>query len=481
MICISIANKSRRFALVDLFNAAPQCDLVEVRLDYFDQAPNISELLAHKQKPVIMTCRRTEDGGEWMGREEQRVALLRECLASKADYVEIELDIADQIPAMPPSKRVISYTNLVEVPDDLSKIYQQIVTKKPDIIKLVVPARSPEEVWPVVQILAKPAGPTVVVGVGKPGIMLALLARKVGAPWAFAALEPGMEAYHEQPTIRDLEVVYHYHKIDRTTPFVAVTGFGELQYLTVGLLNAVFARLGERIRCLPLEIGSSALFRKVLDVVKARSAVIDPEHQAAVREVVAELDPSAVLAQGIDLMTHEDGKWIGSNLFGSAVFTALDETLRVRKPEEKTLQGRRVLLVGVNPWTRMLAIKVQRAGGIPLVASSTISAGEKLAEELGCQFIPEEAWSTIAYDVLVRCDAIVLHPEILKTGTTVMDLTALPKTSPLLAEAEKRGCQVVGAEQLLVQLASWQVRAIVGKNVPREVILEELHSLTGGN
>jgi len=32
MICISIAQKSRRLALVDMFNAAPQCDLIEVRL-----------------------------------------------------------------------------------------------------------------------------------------------------------------------------------------------------------------------------------------------------------------------------------------------------------------------------------------------------------------------------------------------------------------------------------------------------------------
>jgi 3-dehydroquinate dehydratase/shikimate dehydrogenase len=205
--------------------------------------------------------------------------------------------------------------------------------------------------------------------------MLALLARKVGAPWVYAALEPGMEAYYEQPTIRDLQEVYHYHKIDRATPFVAVTGFGELQYLTVALFNAVFARLGERIRCLPLEIGSPTLFRKVLDVVKARRAVIDAAHQSAVREVVAEFQPSAVLAQAVDLMTHEDGKWIGSYLFGSAVLAALVETLPAdnpkgtRKSEEKALQGRVVLLVGVNQLTPMLAVEVQRAGGTPLHAN----------------------------------------------------------------------------------------------------------------
>src|SRR5262249_38285484 len=132
MICISIAQKSRRFALVDMSNAAPRCDLVEVRLDCFDQAANIAELLAHKQKPVGMAWRRAEDGGEWMGHEEERLALLRQCVVSKADYVEIELDVADQIRPLPPTKRVITYTNLLEVPANLNEIYQRALTKSPD-------------------------------------------------------------------------------------------------------------------------------------------------------------------------------------------------------------------------------------------------------------------------------------------------------------------------------------------------------------
>src|SRR5262249_24206377 len=148
------------------------------------------------------------------------------------DYVEIELDVADNIRPLPPAKRVITYTNLVEAPGNLNEIYQQALTKSPDVIKLVVPARYPEEVSPVVQVLANSAVPTVVVGVGKPGIMLALLSRKLGAPWVYAAPERGMEAYHEQFTVRDLEAVYAYYNIDQFTPFVAVTGFGELQYET---------------------------------------------------------------------------------------------------------------------------------------------------------------------------------------------------------------------------------------------------------
>src|SRR5436190_14725341 len=97
MICISINQESRRLALFDMFNAAPQCDLLEMRLDRFGMSPELGELIANKPRPVIMCCRRPRDGGHWDGSEEERLALLRQAIVAKADYVEIELDVADQV------------------------------------------------------------------------------------------------------------------------------------------------------------------------------------------------------------------------------------------------------------------------------------------------------------------------------------------------------------------------------------------------
>src|SRR5438128_943229 len=53
MICISIANASHRWALVDMHNAAPQCDLLELRLDRLDSTPNVDLLLTYKTKPIL--------------------------------------------------------------------------------------------------------------------------------------------------------------------------------------------------------------------------------------------------------------------------------------------------------------------------------------------------------------------------------------------------------------------------------------------
>jgi 3-dehydroquinate dehydratase/shikimate dehydrogenase len=477
MICISISQESRPLALVDMLNAGPQCDLLEIRLDRFKQIPDLKELLAHKPKPVILTCLRAEDGGDWGGQEPERLALLRQCVASQADYVEIELDVADQIKPQPPAKRVISYLNLLETPENLAEIYAQALTKHPDVIKLVVPARTPEEVWPILPVLAKPPVPTVVVGLGKPGIMLSLLARRMGAPWTYAALEKGMEAHHGQTTVADLENTYHYRSINRTTSLVGVAGFGELQCVNVGLLNAALAALEVPIRCLPLEIGDLHLFRRVLEAGKMTHAIIDPPHQSAIREIVKELKPSAHLAEAADFITHQEGKWQGYNLLHRAVLAALEKTVRAGKPGDRPFQGQVVLFVGANGLARVLATAVHQAGATPVLASPNKFAGEEMARELGCRFIRPEAIASTPHDVVIRCDETEMDPESLKAERIVLDLTALPRKSAILTDAEQRGCRVVPPEQVLVELVSRQARAIGGGDVSREPLFEKLRSM----
>ena len=490
MICISIAQESRRLALADMLNAARQCDLLEVRLDHFGKAPDVGELLSVKPKPVIMSCRRPQDGGHWDGTEEERLAILRQCIISKADYVEIELDAADQIRPFPPSKRVISYTNLDSTPSDLTEIYAHAQTKKPDVIKLVTRAATPEEAWPLVQILGKPAVPTVVVGLGKPGVMLAVLGKKIGAPWTYAALERGMEAYPEQPTVHDLEAVYHYRAIDRHTKLVGVTGFSEQSYVTVAAVNAALAHLGVAGRCLPLEVGNLRLFRKVMEAVKLTAAVIDEEHRVAIREVAKEREAGAERAGAADLIVHHDDNWHGYYTLDRAAAAALEDTLRAKKPGDKPMQGRTAMLVGVNGTARAMAYRVQKRGGIPIIASRDKNAALQLAQELGCRYIAFDAIYSTLHDVLIVCaqeqrhatlkdkpSETGVHAGYLKPGMTVMDLTTAPRRSELLREAADRGCAVVSPRQVLLEHVLRQVRLISGKEASARPVEEAINAV----
>jgi 3-dehydroquinate dehydratase/shikimate dehydrogenase len=482
MICISIAQESRRLALADMLNAARQCDLLEIRLDRFDKAPDIGELLAHKPKPVILSCRRQQDGGNWQGSEEERLALLRQCIVNKADYVEIEIDVADQIREFPPAKRVISYTNWRETPSDIGEIYAEARTKKPDVIKLMTLARSPEEAWPLLQILGKPALPTVAVGVGKPGIMLTVLGKKIGAPWTYAALEKGMEAYPGQPTVNDLQQIYHYGAIGHATRLVGVTGFALRDVASTCALNAGLAHLGLDKRCLPLGVGSIGLFRKIMDAVKVAGVVVGEEHRELVMGIATELDPGAEEAQAADLLVREQKIWHAYNTAGKAAIAALEAEIGKEKTAGQPLTGRMVMIVGVNAAARTVAAEIKKRRGIVIIASHQRDKAQALAQALESRHVQFEALYTTMHEILIVCDEEKehskskprsgegsIHAAYLRPGMTVMDLTAANQSS-LLREAQTRGCHVISPRQVLREQLAAQLYHLTGHQVPVEVL-----------
>jgi 3-dehydroquinate dehydratase/shikimate dehydrogenase len=474
MICISIMQESRRLALVDMLNAGSQCDLLEVRLDRFGKAPEVGELLAARPKPVIMSCRRPCDGGLWEGSEEERLALLRQCIISKAEYVEIELDVADQIRPFPGAKRVITYTNRSQTPDDLADIYEEAQTKQPDVIKLTTLARTPEEAWPLVQILARQAVPTVVVGLGSPGVMLSVLGAKIGAPWTYAALERGMEAYPGQPTVADLVDVYHYRAIGRTTRLVGVTGFGQRERATAAALNAAFAHFDLPARCLPLGVGSVRLFRKVIEAAKLAAAVIDAEHRCTILEMATDLSPSAARTKSADLLLHKDNRWQAHDTQLVAMVAALEAALASRCGADKPLQGRIVLIAGTGAVAQSLGRELKERGCALIIASHDKAAAHQLAQELECRFVQFEAMYSTNHDVLIVCDTdkTPIHPGYLKSGMTVLDARSEVGTSSLVREAQQRGCAVVAARQLWLEQVAMQARLLTGKEVPAQLLAD---------
>jgi 3-dehydroquinate dehydratase/shikimate dehydrogenase len=492
MICISIAQESRRLALVDMHNAADQCDLLLVRLDRFDKAADIKELIAHKPKPVIIACRRLQDGGAWEGSEQDRLTLLRQAIISKADYVEIEHDVADQIRPFPGCKRVISYTNLRETPADIADIYNECRQMKPDVIKLTTMTQTPEEAWPLVQILARAGEPTVVVGLGKPGLMLAMLGRKIGAPWVDAALEKGMETYPGQPTVRELEEIYRYREIEKGTRFIGVTAFDESAYATVAALNAAFAHLKLPARCLPLGVGELDVFRKVMNAAKLAAVVVDEAHRSQTLDLADDIEPLAKDAASADLLLHKDGRWHAYNMLSRAAIAALERTLQARHPEDdKPLHGRMVMIVGTNANAATMAFAVKKRGGVPIIAGRDRDAAHALAHEHECRFVQFEALYSTTHEILIVCseektrpksgfgEEAGIHPGYLKPSYTVMDLTHVARKSKLLLEAQSRGCPVVTPRQILLDMLLLQLKLISGKDAPREVLADAVNLALG--
>ena len=159
-------------------------NMVELRLDYVASRVNIRRLLAERPEQdcqVIITCRRQEDGGKWSGSEEARMLLLREAIAEGVDYVDLEEDVANQIPRFGKTKRIISYHNFRKTPDNLRELHEQITQLDPDVIKLATMANDPHDNLRMLEAMQESEIPTVAMCMGDIGTPSRILSPKFGA------------------------------------------------------------------------------------------------------------------------------------------------------------------------------------------------------------------------------------------------------------------------------------------------------------
>ena len=155
-VCVIIGRTRHKMMIVELEEAAKRgAKFVELRLDFLARAIDFKRLIPLKKCPLVATLRRKEDGGRLGGTEQERKMVLRQAIVAGFDWVDLEEDIAKEIPRFGPVKRIISYHNSAETPQNLDDIYANMLKQDGDVYKIAVAAQSAEDVARVVAALAR--------------------------------------------------------------------------------------------------------------------------------------------------------------------------------------------------------------------------------------------------------------------------------------------------------------------------------------
>ena len=481
VICISVTPKSRKLAKADLLNAARQCDLVELCLDHLIKEPDVGDLVAAIDVPVLVTCRRQQDGGHWEGTEDERLQLLRQAIVVGPAFVELDLDIAGKVPRFGDTKRVVSFTSTDSI-RDLETVYQQAVEAQADVVRFAAPVRTLDAAWPLVAGIAQSRTPPIVAtGLGRAGLMLALLGRKFGSPWIYAALEKGMEAFPGQPTIAELDAIYRWREINSDTRFVGVCGFGNPEARTVTVLNAGFDELQQNRRCLPLAWGRVDKLPTMMKQLGIRQLLVNASMGEAATEVDSE--PAAAVAdtQFCDLLLRQEGRWQAHNTLWASALRVTEQTMAEDTPsesEDRPLDRRSVLIIGANGAARAVVHGFRRRRCTLSITDPDDDAARELAEKYDLRHVPFAAVYDTLADVVVFADESIpvghrkteLNPSMLKPAMTVVDISRLPDATDFLTEARERGCRVVDPLATFADRMRVQFPALTGAQLPEGLI-----------
>ena len=483
MICVSIARTRHRMMLAEHLALAQRgVKLVELRVDWLTRQPDIPRLLKDRPTPVIVTCRRGQDGGKWRGTEEERQRLLRTSIISGADYVDLEDDIAKSIPRYGKTKRIISHHNFDGTPEHVEEIWANMAELNPDIIKLVTLASSPSDCARVLNLVKNAKIPTIAFCMGEFGVWSRVVCAKLGAPFSYAAYGPDREIAPGQLSIQEMQETYFYDSINAETQLYGVIGDPIGHSLSPLLHNRMMRKIGFNGVYVPVRVARDQLTKALgdLDSLDFRGLSVTIPHKEAVlalfpkcEEIVRQIGAVNTLYRG------KDQEWVSSNTDYGA---ALDSVKLGLRPGD-TLEGKRVLLLGAGGAARALGMGIVRSGGALVVCNRTAARAKVLATELNCRHVTWENRGAEYADILINCTPVGMFPNMddtpffdhwLRDGMIVFDTIYTPENTLLVKQAKARGCTVITGVEMFVRQAAAQFEQFTGKPASLDELRETL-------
>jgi 3-dehydroquinate dehydratase/shikimate dehydrogenase len=461
-------------------------ELVEYRLDYLSHLPDLNRLLKDRPTPVVITIRRAEDKGRWRQSEEQRQTLLRQAIVQGVEYVDLEMDVAPMIRRYGKTKRIISYHNFDETPDDLDKIHARMTKLDPDIIKLATMANSPSDMVRMLQLVKHSDVPTVGFCMGEFGMASRILCGKYGSPLTYATFNKDRELAPGQLSFEEMRKIYRFDKINADTQIFGVLGDPLAHSYSPLIHNAAFEHLGINAVYVPFRVPKDKLHATLTDFdwfdVRGYSVTIPHKQDVIAKAHVCDEAVSKIGAANT-LWRDVAGQWHATNTDYLAALQTICLGLGSEPDNHFILAGKRVTMLGAGGVAMAIGQGIVTNGGILTIANRSHARATELAEKLGCQHVLWENRGAQYADILINCTPVGMHPNVddtpfadnwLRDGTLVFDTIYNPENTLLLKQAKQRECLTASGLEMFIRQAAAQFELFTGQPAPLEQMREAL-------
>jgi 3-dehydroquinate dehydratase/shikimate dehydrogenase len=485
MICVTIGRGRHRTLLEEWSQAADAgAELVELRVDCLRSELNLKRVLADRHTPLVFTVRRGADGGLWRGNEEKRLLLLREAIVAEVNYVDLELDIAKSIPRFGHTKRIVSYHNFRETPNDLDSIFAQAREANADVVKVATLAKTINDASRILEAAARSSEsvPTIGIAMGPLGVFTRVLGRKYGAPFTYAGFNPERVFAPGMLSFDELWRDYGYNRINKDTEVYAVIGDPVAQSLSPAIHNAAFRKLGLNKVYVPLLIPSGSLkpSLEALSWLDLKGLSVTIPHKEAILPLLRQVDGAVERLKACNTVVIKDGVWTGHNTDYHAAMGVLEEAFGGSSNDEvSVLMDKQVLILGAGGVARTIAYGLTRRGAGVALANRDDERAARVAAEVGCRHISWAARASTPCDILINGTPVGMHPNLddspvppaaYRAGMVVFDTIYHPENTMFLKLARERECRTVTGVDMFVRQAALQFKYFTGKDAPVDVM-----------
>ena len=486
-LCVTIARSAvPRVRAEHAALAEGGAKLVELRLDWLKGAVDVPALLKDRPTPVVVTCRRREDGGRWSGSEEDRLKLLRAAVLTEAEFVDLEADAAEQIRRFGKTKRVVSHHDLKGTPGsiELGEIHAKLAAADADVVKLVTTAEGLGDNSRVVKVGAQAKVPTIAFCMGEWGLPSRIATCKFGAPWTYASFSSSRTIAPGMPGHGEMRRVYRAHRVGKNTRLFGVLGDPVAHSLSPHLHNAAFRAAKVDACYLPVRVPEDGFDEGVAALGEMGFegfSVTIPHKRAALRFAEKPSDAATRIGAANTLWRDRSGEkpvWRAANTDHDAALESLSAAVR-ENDADATLAGRRATVLGTGGVARAVVAALTDADCVVTITGRTKSKMRELVEEFGGV---AETWPNRggrAADIVVNCTPVGMWPDMdesplpenrIPPQAVVFDTIYNPSRTLLLKWAKGRDCRTVGGAEMFVRQAEAQFQIFAGQPSPKGIM-----------
>jgi 3-dehydroquinate dehydratase/shikimate dehydrogenase len=494
-ICLCLTGKTLARDLEILEKYRKYTDIAELRADCLnpDERFQLRRFPEMAGLPVILTIRRSMDGGAYAGGEGSRITLLSKGLAfADADrrrnfaYVDLEEDL--YIPSLVEAARTFgtriirSWHNLHGVDEDLSAKLQRLRLTGEEIVKAAVTPQSLEDVIRVYRTARETAGmDKILLCMGEFGVNTRILAEFLGSLLSYTSPqnEPDLpQAAPGQLDPRELAELYRFKEINSQTRIFGVTGYPLKFSESPRFFNTLFGVENANAVYVPFPADSVKSLLQLAEELRVSGLSVTVPHKEEVLHYLSYQSDKVTSIGACNTLVNKDGGWRGFNTDALGFSDSLLEFIG-----KKNLRGMKITIVGAGGAARAVAFEVHRLKGKAFVINRSPVRARELAARYGF------AWSALDSkgielvdkyaDIIIQTTSAGMEGDVdtdplafyqFSGRELVMDLIYKPEKTRCLLRAEEAGCKILNGYDMLIRQAQYQYGYFMEKGFPSSLV-----------
>ncbi len=432
-ICLSVFGNTQSVCLV-LQNYADAADLFEVRLDLSDKL-DLALIRRSASKPIIFASHTQPD-------------LLNEAVAF-ADYIDLG-NVGTSRSSPSDVQRIVSFHGRDEDPDAL---WQKLSGNH--ITKIVLETGDYAKIARLMELNQVYREKAICFAMGEIGAFTRILSVFKGARWIYASLS-GQPTAPGQFTIDQLMNIYQVKRFSSEPVVFGILGNPISHSRSPAFHNQKFAEHHLLWIYLPFPCVDLDSLMSQTPRFGIRGFSVTHPFKETIVSYLSEKPVEIQKLRSCNTVVWKNNAWHGINTDVVGF-----EGLIVKNGV--ILDDKRVAIIGAGGAARAVAFVVSQSSAQLFFLNRTQSKAEELAAEFNGKAVPLSEFASVEYDVLVQTTLVGMreeecpvNPDLLRRGTTIIDVLYEPAETVLLRKARALGCRAINGEDWFLSQAEAQ-------------------------